>query len=91
MSYGMPSRRRRFNVVTVYTTPTCPHCRTVKHYLKERKIPFKELDITKNESALNSMKRKSGQTGVPVIDVNGTVVVGFNRPRLDRALGVRSE
>jgi glutaredoxin len=58
--------------------------------LKERGIPFHEVDVTKSESNLQSLKRKSGQTGVPVIDVNGTVVVGFNRPKLDKALGIRS-
>ncbi len=77
-------------MVTVYTTPTCPHCRSVKHYLKERRIPFTEVDVTKSEAGLKALQRKSGQTGVPVVDVNGTVVIGFNRPRLDRALGVPS-
>ncbi len=77
-------------MVTVYTTPTCPHCRTAKRYLKERGIPFHEVDVTRSEANLQALKRKSGQTGVPVIDVNGAIVVGFNRPKLDRALGIRS-
>ncbi len=58
--------------------------------MKERNIPFHEVDVTKSASNLQALKRKSGQTGVPVIDVNGTIVVGFNRPKLDRALGIRS-
>jgi glutaredoxin len=53
-------------------------------------IPFHEVDISKSESAARAVQRKSGQTGVPVIDVNGTIIVGFNRPKLDRALGIRS-
>lgn len=58
--------------------------------MKERGIPFHEVDVTHSESNLQALRRKSGQTGVPVIDVNGTVIVGFNRPKLDRALGIRS-
>lgn len=58
--------------------------------MKERKIPFHEVDVTKSEAGLKALQRKSGQTGVPVIDVNGTIVVGFNRPKLDKALGIRS-
>lgn len=59
--------------------------------MKERKVPFHEVDVSHSEANLNALKRKSGQTGVPVIDVNGTIVVGFNRQKLDRALGLRSE
>jgi glutaredoxin len=56
--------------------------------LKERKVPFKEVDVTRSESGLASLKRKSGGTGVPVTDVNGQIVIGFNRPKLDRVLGI---
>ncbi len=77
-------------MVVVYTTPTCPHCKSAKRYLKERRIPFREVDVSRSEEAGRSLKRKSGQTGVPVIDVNGQIIVGFNRPKLDRALGIRS-
>lgn len=77
-------------MVVVYTTPTCPHCKSAKRYLKERHIPFREIDVTRSADGASSLKRKSGQTGVPVIDVNGQVIVGFNRPKLDRALGIRS-
>ncbi len=58
--------------------------------MKERGIPFREVDVTKSPENLRVLQRKSGQTGVPVIDVNGTMVVGFNRAKLDRALGIRS-
>lgn len=58
--------------------------------MKERGVPFREVDVTRSAEGLQTLKRKSGQTGVPVIDVNGTVVVGFNREKLDRALGIRS-
>lgn len=58
--------------------------------MKERGIPFHEVNVAQSEANLRALQRKSGQTGVPVIDVNGTIVVGFNRPKLDRALGIRS-
>lgn len=77
-------------MVIVYTTPTCPHCKTAKRYLKERQIPFREVDVTRSTEGLAAIKRKTGQTGVPVIDVNGQAIIGFNRPKLDRALGIRS-
>jgi glutaredoxin-like YruB-family protein len=77
-------------MVLVYTTPTCPHCKSAKRYLRERQIPFREVDVTRSADAAANLKRRSGQTGVPVIDVNGQIIVGFNRPKLDRALGIRS-
>ncbi len=52
-------------------------------------MPFKEVDVSKSAQAAQELQRKSGQTGVPVILVNGTVIVGFNRPKLAKALGVR--
>jgi glutaredoxin 3 len=62
----------------------------VKRYLKERRVPYREVDVTRSAEGLAALKRRSGQTGVPVIDVNGQIVIGFNRPKLDRALGLRS-
>lgn len=62
----------------------------MKRYLKERRVPYREVDVTRSAEGLAALKRRSGQTGVPVIDVNGQIVIGFNRPKLDRALGLRS-
>ncbi len=76
--------------VLVYTTPTCPHCRAAKRFLAERHIPFREVDVARNAAAAAQLRLRSGQTGVPVIDVNGQVIVGFDQPRLVRALGIRS-
>jgi glutaredoxin 3 len=75
--------------VVVYTTPSCPHCRSAKRFLSERHIPFQEVDVTKSERSVQELKRKSGQTGVPVIDVNGKIIVGFNTTKLIQALGLR--
>ena len=73
--------------VVVFSTPTCPHCRTAKSYLQKRNIRFTEVDVSRDASAARDMQRISGQQGVPVIQVSGRgVVVGFDRPKLDRLL-----
>ena len=71
-------------MVLVYTTPDCPYCRMVKQFLKQRNIPFKELDVTKNKAWAQELIRKSGQNGVPVTDFNGTIIIGFDRAKLER-------
>jgi glutaredoxin 3 len=72
--------------VTVYSTPTCPYCHQVKRYLADRGVPYVDRDVSVDVQARDEMVRKSGQLGVPVIDVEGKIVVGFNRPKLDELL-----
>lgn len=72
--------------VTVYTTQTCPYCLQVKEYLSRRSIPFHEVDVSRDAAAAAEMVRVSGQRGVPVTVIDGQVVIGFDRPRLDRLL-----
>lgn len=72
--------------VIVYSTPTCPYCRAAKRYLASRGIPFEDIDVSRNRAAAIEMIRKSGQQGVPVLDINGEIIVGFDRPRIDAAL-----
>lgn len=74
--------------VIVYTTPTCPWCQAVKNYLAERGIPFQEVDVSTDMEAALEMIRKSGQQGVPVVEIDGEVVVGFDRERIDALLGL---
>ncbi len=76
-------------MVVVYTTPTCRFCAATKRFLKERSIPFREIDVSRNPEAARELQRKSGQTGVPVIDVNGRIIVGFDQAKLIQALGIR--
>jgi len=75
--------------VTVYSTPTCTFCNQVKRYLRERKVPFRDVDVSRDARAAAEMERKTGQRGVPVIDVNGKVIVGFDVRKLNAALGLR--
>lgn len=72
--------------VTVYSTPTCPWCHKVKDYLKEKKIEFEDIDVSTNHEAAHEMVDKSGQMGVPVIDIDGTIIVGFDQAAIDKAL-----
>jgi glutaredoxin 3 len=75
--------------VVVYTTPTCGYCHQAKQYLSQRGVPFTEYDVAADPRAADEMIGLSGQRGVPVIVVDGQVVVGFDRPRLDQLLASR--
>lgn len=72
--------------VVVYFTSTCPYSKQVRDYLAERNIEFTEHDVVSDVKAREEMVHKSGQHGVPVIDVNGEIVIGFNRGKLDKLL-----
>jgi len=77
--------------VTVYTSPGCAPCGLVKSYLRDNGIPFTAIDISRDEHAAREITRRSGQQAVPQIDVNGRIVVGFDRARLASLLGIRNE
>jgi len=72
--------------VTIYSTPTCPHCVHVKEYLKEKGVDFTDMNVATDMEARKEMKSKSNQMGVPVIDVDGEIVIGFNKPKLEELL-----
>jgi glutaredoxin 3 len=72
--------------VTIYTTPTCGYCRVAKDWFRQNHVPFTEYDVSVDRRRADEMVRKSGQMGVPVIDVHGRVIVGFNRPEIEKAL-----
>jgi glutaredoxin-like YruB-family protein len=72
--------------VTVYSTPAWPWCVKAKDFLKENKIEFEDKDVSSDEEARNTMIEKSGQMGVPVLDIDGTVIVGFDQEGIKKAL-----
>ncbi len=72
--------------VVLYTTPTCGYCHQLKSYLRQRGVPFTEHDVSRDPRAADEMVRLSGQRGVPVMQIDGQVVVGFNRPLIDQLL-----
>ncbi|MDH4239563.1 MAG: PDZ domain-containing protein [Phycisphaerae bacterium] len=70
--------------VIVYTSPTCPYCTMVKDFLSQRGISFEERDVSRDSSYAQELVRSTGQMGVPVTIINGQVVVGFDRGRLEQ-------
>ena len=74
--------------VKVYSTSTCSYCVRAKQFLKENNIAFEDIDVASNEVAGEEMIRISGQMGVPVLDIEGTFIVGFDRERIKEALGI---
>lgn len=74
--------------VTIYSTPTCPYCRMAKDYFKQNNVAYTELDVASDAKKAEEMIQKSGQMGVPVIDIDGKIVVGFDRKELAKLLGL---
>ncbi len=72
--------------IIVYSTPTCPWCVRLKDYLNEKGIEFKDIDVSQDQESARRMIEKSGQMGVPQIDINGKVIVGFNQEAIDEEL-----
>ncbi len=81
-------RRKNGKRVILFTTPTCSYCRTAKMYLRQHKIRFREVDVSRDQAAARDMVRRSRQQGVPVIDIGGKIVVGFDKPKIDKLLGL---
>ena len=75
--------------VLIFTTPTCSYCTLAKRYFKENKIRFREIDVSKNESAARDIQKKTGQTGVPVIMINNRPIVGFDKMKINKMLGLK--
>ena len=75
--------------VTVYSTPTCTWCNALKTHLKTNGIRFTEVDVSKDQKAAEAMVRKSGQQGVPQTDINGQIIVGFDKPKINTLLGIQ--
>lgn len=75
--------------VLIYTTPTCPYCMRVKDYLKSKEIEFKNIDVSANQDLVKEMIDKSGQLGVPVLDIEGKIIIGFDKEEIDKALDIK--
>jgi len=76
-------------MIKVYSTPTCPYCVAVKSFLKENNVQFEDIDVSQNDLAAREMIEKSGQMGVPVIDIDGEIIVGFDRERIKSLLKIK--
>ena len=74
--------------VRVFSTQMCPYCVTLKEFLKKHNIAFEEIDVGENKEALKEMVEKSGQMGVPVVEIDDEIVVGFNKERISQLLNI---
>lgn len=74
--------------VKVYSTPTCPWCHKAKEFLTENKIEFEDINVAEDQKASQEMVEKSGQRGVPVIEIDGEMIVGFNPEAIKKALKI---
>lgn len=75
-------------IIKIYSIPTCPSCIRAKQFLKDNNITFEDIDVSTNQSAAEEMIKKSGQIGVPVLDIDGEIIVGFDKDRIKKILGV---
>jgi glutaredoxin-like YruB-family protein len=75
--------------VIVFSTPTCSFCNAAKHYFRQHNIKFRDVDVSRDPAAARDMVRRSGQQGVPVIDIGGKIIVGFDRNRINQLLGIK--
>jgi len=72
--------------VKIYSTPMCPWCKKTKEFMKEHKIEFDDVDVSKDKNAAKEMVKKSGQKGVPVLDIDGIILIGFDEDKIKEAL-----
>ncbi len=82
------TKTKKYPRIIVFSTPTCPHCKSAKKYFRQRGIPFKDVDVSRDSAGARDMVRRSKQSGVPVIDIGGKIIVGFNRAKIDQILGI---
>lgn len=75
--------------VTIYTTPYCSYCKMAKEYFKSKNIEYTEYDVMADVAKREEMVKKSGQLGVPVIDIDGKIVMGFDKPKINEYLGIK--
>lgn len=72
----------------IYTTPTCVYCKMTKEFFQKNSVEYEEKNVATDAAARDLMIQKSGQMGVPVIEVDGKIIIGFDQPRLKKALGI---
>ena len=75
--------------VRVYSTPTCPYCAKAKQFLEDNNIEFENIDVSSDQQKVQEMVEKSGQMGVPVLDIEGEIIVGFDKEKISQALGIQ--
>jgi len=80
--------QKKYPRVIVFSTPTCSYCNKAKQYFRSKQVPFKNVDVSRDQAAARDMIKRSGQQGVPQIRIGSKTIVGFDRPKIDRILGL---
>lgn len=75
--------------IKVYSTPSCPYCHTLKAFLDEKGFKYEDIDVATDEKAREEMIKESGQMGVPVTDIDGQIIVGFDRQKISQLLNIK--
>ncbi len=75
--------------IRIYSTPTCPYCQMAKKFFQENNLQFTDHNVAENRQDLNEMIAKSGQMGVPVIEIDGNIIVGFDREKIKQLVGLK--
>jgi len=74
--------------VIIYSTPTCVFCNLAKNFFKENNVEYTEHNVAEDYDKAEEMVQKTGQQGVPVIDIDGKIIIGFDKPAIKEALGL---
>ena len=75
--------------IRIFSTPICPYCITLKQFLKQHDFKFEDIDVSKDEKALEEMIQKSGQMGVPVVEIGEDLIVGFDKEKIVNILNIK--
>ena len=75
--------------IIIYSTPACPFCRQAKSYLEERGFEYTDVNVSSSQEKAYEMVQKSGQMGVPVIEINGQMIVGFDKEKINELLNIK--
>jgi glutaredoxin 3 len=77
--------------IKIYSTPACTYCKTAKDFLTSQNVPFEDIDVSVDAAARETMVEMSGQLGVPVFDIDGQILVGYNQQLLSKVVGIGSQ
>ncbi len=75
--------------IRIFSTSSCPYCVTLKEYLKEKGFKYEDINVAENKEAAKEMIEKSGQMGVPVSEINGEIIIGFDKVKINQILGIK--
>jgi len=84
----MEKNKKPQDKIVVFSTPSCPYCDTLKEFLKENHIEFEEIDVSQDEKLKEEIIKKSGQMGVPIVEINGEMIAGFDKKKICQLLNI---